>query len=169
MLVLVHGGAASVPPALIDEKMAQLRKAAKKGFLCLVEKCLSEESPSASLDAIQTAVLHMEDSPYFNAGFGSSLTSTGMVEMDSIIVDGRSLDFGAVSCITDYRNPVSIARAVMEKSDHCLFTSEGAHDFAAKNGFSAVKRSALVHEMAMVILAVLEIYILSDHLFNCFI
>lgn len=143
MLVLVHGGAASVASSLIDEKLAELRKAVKCGFISLMQS-------DSSVNGVQSAVQYMEDSPYFNAGFGSSLTSAGTVEMDSIIVDGKTLNFGAVSAVTDYPNPVSIARAIMDKSQHCMFTAAGAHNFAKDCGFVSVDRSKMIHQMAKV-------------------
>lgn len=142
-LIIVHGGAASVPVECLESKLKELRLAAKKGF-----KRLLTNSESAAVDAVQASVELMENSPYFNAGFGSSLTSKGEVEMDAIMADGKQLDFGAVASVTRLRNPIVAARIVLDKSEHCLFVGDGAHDFASQNGLELVEPSSMVHEMA---------------------
>src|SRR5699024_2876394 len=116
MLVLVHGGAAVVPPSRVESKLADLRKSAKAGFVALLrqngEVVKNKRGAYPALEAVQSAVQVMENSPYFNAGYGSSLTSAGQVEMDAIVACGKSLDFGAVSSVTSFQNPVTVARCV---------------------------------------------------------
>lgn len=154
MLIIVHGGAASVPAQLLEQKLADLRLAAKRGFIELLKQPngnhVKEGTGQVALNAVQAAVQVMEDSPYFNAGFGSSLTSTGEVEMDAIIADGKSLDFGAISSVTSFKNPVQVARSVLDNSEHCLFTSEGAHQFGLQQGFPLIERQHLIHQFAKV-------------------
>lgn len=147
MLVIVHGGAAAVSPALLEQKLFDLRQAAKAGFLVLLQERGKDDS-SQALDAVQASVQLMEDSPYFNAGFGSSLTSSGEVEMDAIIADGKRLDFGAISSVTSFKNPVQVARSVLDCSEHCLFTAEGAQQFGQQQGIPLIERSQLVHKYA---------------------
>ncbi|KAH7638122.1 isoaspartyl peptidase/l-asparaginase-like [Dermatophagoides farinae] len=144
--IIVHGGAAKVAANVVESKLAHLRCAAKIGFLELVRK---KSRPDAALDAVEKAVRCMEDSPYFNAGYGSSLTNNGHIEMDAIITDGRNLNFGAVASITDYSNPVSLARKIMEHSEHCLFGRDGAHEFARQQGFVPISDpQQLVNDLA---------------------
>lgn len=153
MLIIVHGGAAGVSPQLLEQKLADLRVAAKRGFIELLKQPngdVKEGTGQLALNAVQAAVQVMEDSPYFNAGFGSSLTSTGEVEMDAIIADGKSLDFGAISSVTSFKNPVQVARSVLDNSEHCLFTSEGAHQFGLQQGFPLIERQHLIHQFAKV-------------------
>jgi beta-aspartyl-peptidase (threonine type) len=79
-----------------------------------------------ALDAVEAAVWVMEDNPVFNAGKGSSLTLTGIVEMDAALMDGRDLSAGAVALIRQVKNPIRLARIVMEKTDHVLLAGESA-------------------------------------------
>lgn len=146
---LLLGGAAAVSPALLEQKLFDLRQAAKAGFLVLLQERGKDDS-SQALDAVQASVQLMEDSPYFNAGFGSSLTSSGEVEMDAIIADGKRLDFGAISSVTSFKNPVQVARSVLDCSEHCLFTAEGAQQFGQQQGIPLIERSQLVHKYAKV-------------------
>ena len=146
---LLLGGAAAVSPALLEQKLFDLRQAAKAGFLVLLQERGKDDS-SQALDAVQASVQLMEDSPYFNAGFGSSLTSLGEVEMDAIIADGKRLDFGAISSVTSFKNPVQVARSVLDCSEHCLFTAEGAQQFGQQQGIPLIERSQLVHKYAKV-------------------
>ncbi|KAH9419931.1 Isoaspartyl peptidase/L-asparaginase [Dermatophagoides pteronyssinus] len=144
--IIVHGGAAKVAANVVESKLIDLRRSAKIGFLELIRK---QSQPGAALDAVEKAVRSMEDSPYFNAGYGSSLTNSGHVEMDAIIADGRDLNFGAVASITDYSNPVSLAKKIMEHSEHCLFDRNGAHEFARQHGFVPISDSQqLVNDLA---------------------
>jgi len=92
-----------------------------------------------SLDAVEVSVKHLEDTPLFNAGKGSVFTAEGTHEMDAAIMDGKELQAGAVSLITGIRNPVALARDVMEKSDHVFLAGEGAMRFAESNGYSFEK------------------------------
>jgi len=84
----------------------------------------------SALDAVEAAVCVMEDNPVFNAGKGSSLTLTGTVEMDAAIMDGRDLSAGAVALIHRVKNPIRVARIVMEKTDHVLLAGEEAEQLA---------------------------------------
>lgn len=90
----------------------------------------------SSLDAVETAVVLLEDSPLFNAGKGSVFTAEGTHEMDAAIMEGKSRKAGAVSLVTGIRNPVSLARDVMEKSYHVFLAGEGAMRFAQELGYN---------------------------------
>jgi beta-aspartyl-peptidase (threonine type) len=87
-------------------------------------------SGGSALDAVEAAVLVMEDNSVFNAGRGSSLTAAGTVEMDAAIMDGRDLSAGAVALVHSVKNPIRLARIVMEKTDHVLLAGEKAEEFA---------------------------------------
>src|SRR5690606_24681045 len=100
-----------------------LKKALDAGYLLL-------EEGATAVDAVEKAVRVLEDSPLFNAGKGSVFTAEGTHEMDAAIMDGKTLNAGAVSLISGIKNPISLARDVMEKSDHVLLAGEGAMRFA---------------------------------------
>jgi beta-aspartyl-peptidase (threonine type) len=94
-----------------------------------------------SLDAVTRAVMLLEDNPLFNAGRGSVFTLDGRNEMDASIMEGRTLKAGAVCGLTRIRNPVGLARAVMERSEHVMLAGAGAEEFAASQGISFVPQS----------------------------
>lgn len=124
----IHGGAGTLVKGLMTPEKEELYKSAlenalEKGFSIL-------ENGGSALDAVEEAVKFLEDSPLFNAGKGSVFTHEGTHEMDAAIMDGKSLQAGAVSLITGIKNPVSLARDVMEKSDHVFLAGEGAMRFA---------------------------------------
>lgn len=120
--IIVHGGAgfwkSDIRSALIG-----VRRAASFGSKVLVEM-------GSALDAVEAAVSAMEDDPVFNAGKGSSLTFTGTVEMDAAIMDGADLSAGAVALVRKVKNPVQLARLVMEKTDHVLLAGPTAERLA---------------------------------------
>ena len=124
----IHGGAGTLIKGLMTaEKKAQyksaLENALEKGFLIL-------EKGGSALDAVEESVKVLEDSPLFNAGKGSVFTNEGTHEMDASIMEGRSLRAGAVSLISGIKNPISLARDVMEKSEHVFLAGKGAMLFA---------------------------------------
>lgn len=124
--IIVHGGAGKHRDK--KEAIKGVRKACKKGFMVL-------EKGGSAIDAVCAAVCEMEDNPYFNAGFGSVLTIRGTVELDASIMVGNTLKFGAVAGITGFKNPILIARRVMEKTSHLLLVGKGAEEFALLEGF----------------------------------
>ncbi|MEZ4798137.1 MAG: isoaspartyl peptidase/L-asparaginase [Flavobacteriaceae bacterium] len=131
--IAIHGGAGTLvkglmTPELEAEYKLALKIARDKGYKVI------EEGGSA-LDAVEEAVKLLEDSPLFNAGKGSVFTNTGTHEMDASIMEGKTLDAGAVSLITGIKNPVSLARDVMEKSYHVFLAGEGAMKFAKGLGY----------------------------------
>jgi beta-aspartyl-peptidase (threonine type) len=126
-IILCHGGAGEVRSG--KEKIVEegVRGAVIKGFSKL-------KSHGSALDAVEECVKTMEDNPSFNAGTGSVLTMKGTIEMDASISDGRTLNSGAVAMISNIRHPVSLARVVMEKTDHVLVVGESAEKIAGKFG-----------------------------------
>jgi beta-aspartyl-peptidase (threonine type) len=127
-ILLIHGGAGAITRAeATPEREAGIR-AALKGSLETGYAVLSRGG--SALDAVEAAVRVMEDSPFFNAGHGAALTSEGTIEHDACIMDGTSRAAGAVCGVGRIRNPVSAARAVMERTPHVLLTGDGAEQFA---------------------------------------
>lgn len=134
----IHGGAGPLPKAQMtpDKRKlyeADLTKALNAGYAVL-------KSGGKSLDAVEASVKVLEDSPLFNAGKGSVFTYEGAHELDASIMDGKNLAAGAVAGVRHIKNPVSLARAVMEKSPHVMLTGAGAEEFALQQGFSLVSQ-----------------------------
>src|SRR5512133_167979 len=133
--MIVHGGAGDLGP---DDpassggpeapRLEGVRRACVAGWEIL-------RRGGSALDAVEAAVRILEDDPTFNAGTGATLGSTGEVELDASIMDGATLRCGAVAAIRDVRNPVTLARAVMERSEHVLLAGDGASACARANGF----------------------------------
>lgn len=126
--IAIHGGAGTLVKGLMTPEKEEQYKTA-------IEEALNSgynilERNGSALDAVESAVKKLEDSPLFNAGRGSVFTNEGTHEMDAAIMDGKTLDAGAVSLITGIKNPVSLARDIMEKSNHVFLAGEGAMRFA---------------------------------------
>ena len=131
--IAVHGGAGT----LIKGKMTPEKEKAYRRTLQLAldEGFSILEKNGSALDAVEKAVIVMEDSPLFNAGKGSVFTASGTHEMDAAIMEGKNLKAGAVSLVTGIKNPISLAKTVMVKSPHVLLAGKGALDFAKSQGF----------------------------------
>ncbi len=134
----IHGGAGSLPRAQMDEQ----RERAYRDGLAAALACGSRilERGGSSLDAVSGAVLLLEDNPLFNAGRGAVFTAEGRNELDASIMDGAGLRAGAVCGVTHVRNPVALARAVMDHSEHVMLHGAGAEDFALERGVALVPR-----------------------------
>ncbi len=126
--IAIHGGAGTLVKGMMTPELeAQYKDALKDALRCRI---LFLENGGTALDAVEAAVKVLEDSPLFNAGKGAVFTAEGTHEMDASIMDGKTLNAGAVSLITGIKNPVSLARDVMEKSEHVFLAGEGAMQFA---------------------------------------
>lgn len=130
----VHGGAGTIlrsqmTPELEREYRGGLEAALLAGGMVL-------QKGGSALDAVETAVVSLEDFPLFNAGRGSVFTHEGKQEMDAAIMDGKHLKAGAVASVRNIRNPVSLARLVMERTEHILLAGDGANQFAERIGVS---------------------------------
>lgn len=137
--IAIHGGAGTLPRAELTAEAdrnyrAGLQQAIDAGYAVL-------QAGGSSLDAVTRAVVLLEDNPLFNAGRGAVFTLDGRNELDASIMDGRTLQAGAVCGLTRIRNPVELARAVMEKSEHVMLAGTGAEQFAASQGFDFVEQS----------------------------
>ncbi|MCC7254673.1 MAG: isoaspartyl peptidase/L-asparaginase [Dokdonella sp.] len=134
-MLVIHGGAGVIRADLTPEKeklvRADLEAALKVGYGVL-------KNGGTSLDAVSKAIVVLEDSPRFNAGKGAVFTHDGRNELDSSIMDGATLRAGAVAGVHHIKNPVLLARAVMEKSPHVFMVGEGAEAFARSVGFEMV-------------------------------
>jgi beta-aspartyl-peptidase (threonine type) len=126
--IAVHGGAGTLVKGMMTPQLESQYKAALKDALDAGYYLL--ENGGTAVDAVEVAVKALEDSPLFNAGKGSVFTAEETHEMDASIMDGKTLNAGAVSLITGIKNPVSLARDVMEKSEHVFLAGEGAMRFA---------------------------------------
>jgi len=140
-VLVIHGGAGAVDATLPDSiknfYYSSLEEALKIG-----EKILKENG--TSLDAVEQVIRYLEDNPYFNAGKGAVLTSAGEAELDASIMDGKDLSCGAVSNVKTVKNPISLARKVMEKTPHVMLTSEGAEKFADEINLELVEKDYFI-------------------------
>ena len=132
----IHGGAGTMSPEQITPEIerdlrAGLQRSLHAGYAIL-------RNGGSSLDAVTAAVRVLEDDPLFNAGRGAVFTSAETHEMDAAIMDGGTLRAGAVGGVSRVRNPIDLARAVMEKSRHVMLAGRGAEDFARELGFEIV-------------------------------
>ena len=132
--IVVHGGAGTMAN-LTPEKEAAYREKLSEAILA-GHRILRDGG--SSLDAVEAAVRVLEDSPLFNAGKGAVFTSEGVNELDASIMDGRTLKAGAVAAVRRIRNPISLARLVMDKSENVLLVGGGAEAFAAQRGIEFV-------------------------------
>jgi L-asparaginase / beta-aspartyl-peptidase len=120
---IVHGGAWDIPDHEVDGHLNGCRVAAQVGWSIL-------KAGGPALNAVEAAIRSLEDDPAFDAGKGAWLNSAGEVELDAIIMDGTTLNNGAVAAVQHVRNPISVARLVMERTTHSLLTGLGAEHFA---------------------------------------
>ena len=136
--IVIHGGAGVIEPA----KMSPAREASYRAGLAAALDAGYDvlERGGTSLDAVTVAVRLMEDDPQFNAGRGAVLNHEGDAELDAAIMDGAGPRAGAVAGIRRVKNPIELARLVMEKSPHVLLIAEGAEDFALEQGMGLVPR-----------------------------
>ena len=133
---VVHGGAGTIERGQMSSEMeeaylSKLDEALMAGYRIL-------EKGGSSLDAVEAAIRILEDSPLFNAGKGAVFTNTGTNELDASIMDGKTLKAGAVGGLKHIKNPISLARLVMEKSPHVMMVGEGAEAFAKQQGVELV-------------------------------
>jgi beta-aspartyl-peptidase (threonine type) len=134
--IAIHGGAGAVPRAALSAEREQLYRAGLAAALDGGYAVL--EAGGSSLEAVASAVRILEDDPLFNAGRGAALTRDGAVELDAAIMDGKHMRAGAVASVRHVRNPVDLARHVMEKSRHVLLVGPGAEEFALEEGLQLV-------------------------------
>ncbi|KAF0152192.1 MAG: peptidase T2 asparaginase 2 [Ignavibacteria bacterium] len=142
--LVIHGGAGTIlkkdmPLEKEAEYTAKLNEALSAGYKIL-------ENGGTSLDAVNAAINILEDSPLFNAGKGAVLTEKGEAELDASIMDGKTLAAGAVAGLKHIKNPINLARLVMEKSKHVMMIGSGAEEFAKQNNYEFVDNKYFITE-----------------------
>ncbi len=135
--IVIHGGAGTIlkskmTPELEKEYNEKLAEALNKGYSIL-------KNGGTSIEAVEATIIIMEDSPLFNAGKGAVFTHEGTNELDASIMDGRTLNAGAVAAVKHIKNPITLAKIVMEKSWHVLLAADGAEKFAQEQGIPLVQ------------------------------
>jgi beta-aspartyl-peptidase (threonine type) len=134
--IAIHGGAGAIPAELFAKDQGARYRSSLSTVLDGSFGIL--ERGGSSLDAVTAAVRALEDDPLFNAGHGAALTREGWAELDAAVMDGKDQRAGAVASVRHVKNPVELARRVMEKSRHVLLVSVGAEEFALEEGISLV-------------------------------
>ncbi|MDR5739785.1 isoaspartyl peptidase/L-asparaginase [Caballeronia sp. LZ016] len=138
-VIAIHGGAGTILRSAMNADTEARYHAALADVLRAGERILA--SGGRALDAVTEAVRLLEDCPLFNAGHGAVFTAAGTHELDASIMDGSTLDAGAISCVTRVKNPVLAARRVLDVSEHVMFTAAGAEAFAREQGLEFVEPS----------------------------
>jgi len=137
--LIVHGGAWDIPDEAVEASTAGCQRALAAGWAVL-------QGGGAALDAIEAAIVVLEDDPVFDAGYGSHLNFDGNVECDAIVMDGGTLRAGAAAALRRVKNPIRAARAILERCPHMMLVGEGAERFAKENGVALCRAEELVSE-----------------------
>lgn len=138
-IMVIHGGAGTILKSQMSPERELAYKAKLTEALQAGQKLL--KAGKSSLDAVEAAVRIMEDSPLFNAGKGAVFTHDGTIELDAAIMDGSTLKAGSIAGVSTIKNPITTARAVMEKSEHVMMVGRGAEKFAQETGAEIVDPS----------------------------
>jgi len=136
-VLVVHGGAWAIPDEMVEAHLHGVRTALAAGW-----RVLDRGGPA--LDAVEEAVVVMENDETFDAGRGSFLNRDGRVQLDALIMDGATLRTGGVGCVERIANPVRAARKILSESPHVYFVGEGAERFAAEHGIPLCKNEDLI-------------------------
>src|SRR5579871_5120770 len=136
-VLVVHGGAWAMPDDMVEAHLRGVRNAVAAGWNVL-------SRGGSAVDAVEAAVVIMEDDDTFDAGRGSFLNRDGKVQMDALIVEGATLRAGGVGCVERLRNPVRAARKILSESPHVYFVGAGAEKFAAQHGVPLCKNEELI-------------------------
>ena len=136
--LVIHGGAWNIPDEAVPDCRAGIRRALEAGW-----KVLS--SSGTAIDAVEAAIVILEDDSTFDAGFGSHLNRDGHAQLDAIVMDGKTLKAGAVAAVEHIRNPIRLARLVLEKSEHMMLVAVGAEKFATEHGLALSGPEQLIH------------------------
>jgi beta-aspartyl-peptidase (threonine type) len=137
--LIVHGGAWPIPDAEVEKCRAGCRAALAAAWPIL-------ERGGSALDAVEAAIVVLEEDHVFDAGIGSHLNSAGRVSLDAIVMEGQSLNAGAVAAVERVRNPIRLARKVLESSEHVMLVGAGAEEFAVEQGIALCDPADLVVE-----------------------
>ena len=137
--LIVHGGAWDIPDEAVDACKQGCLQALGEGWKILA-------SGGSALDAVEAAIIVLENDPVFDAGFGSHLNADGHVECDAIVMDGETLRAGAAASLQRVKNPIRLARAIFEHCPHMMLVGEGAERFAKEKGVPLCAPEELVSE-----------------------
>ena len=135
--LIVHGGAWNIPAEYEADHLGGVRRAVAMVFPRL-------QDGASALDAVESAVRILEEDPTFNAGRGAVLNAAGEIELDAMIMDGATLSVGAVAAIQNILHPVSLARLVMEQTEHCQLVGAGAQRFGRQMGMRELRAEDLL-------------------------
>jgi len=136
-VLVVHGGAWAIPDDMVEAHLNGVRNAINAGWSAL-------QGGGSALDAVEAAVVVMENDEAFDAGRGSFLNREGKVQLDALIMDGNTLRAGGVGCVEHIANPIRAARKVLSESPHVYFVAEGAERFAKEHGIPLCKNEDLI-------------------------
>jgi len=136
-VMLVHGGAWAIPDDAVESHLQGVRAAAVAGFTVL-------QKGGSCLDAVEAAVVYMENDETFDAGRGSFLNQDGRVQLDACMMDGATLRAGGVGCVEHIRNPIVAARKILADSPHVYFVGDGAERFAQEHGLELCSNDDLI-------------------------
>ena len=125
--LIVHGGAWTIPPEAVEQCKSGCQRALEAGWQVL-------QRGGSAEDAVETAIVILEDDPVFDSGTGAHLNRDGQVELDAILMDGATLQAGAVAALHRIKNPIRLARRLMETNQHMMLVGEGAEKFAVEQG-----------------------------------
>ncbi len=139
--ILVHGGAGTITAGQVERHVQGCRAAAAAAVEVL-------RTGGSALDAVERAVLVLEDDPSFNSATGACLNADGTLELDAAIMEGTALRAGGVCALPPFVHPISIARAVLDEGRHVLFAGEGARRFAIEHGFTPSTAEAMTTDEA---------------------
>lgn len=134
--IAIHGGAGAIHPHLMTKEKDSLYRQALSEALSIGEKIL--QNGGTSLEAVEKTIIYLEDNPLFNAGRGAVFSYDEKNELDASIMDGSNLKAGAVGSVSTIKNPIRLAKAVMENSPHVFLVGRGAEQFAMEQGIDTV-------------------------------
>lgn len=134
---IVHGGAWDIPDELLESHRSGCAQALKIGWDIL-------KNGGSAVDAVEKAINLLEDDPVFDAGRGSHLNAVGEIELDASIMNGTTFRCGAVAAVQNIRNPITLARIIMDESEHILLVGKGAVRFALEHGITQCKQDELL-------------------------
>ncbi|MGH9616836.1 MAG: isoaspartyl peptidase/L-asparaginase [Acidobacteriaceae bacterium] len=139
--LIVHGGAGNIPDGAVADFRRGVSAGVQAGWHVL-------SAGGAAIDAVEAAIVAMEEDPALDAGVGSHLNRDGRVQLDAIIMDGMTLKAGAVAAVERIRNPIRLARLLLEKSEHMMLAGAGAEQFAIENAFPLTDPHEMITEAA---------------------
>eukprot|EP00939_MAST-03C_sp_MAST-3C-sp1_P000328 g328.t1 len=141
-VLVVHGGAWAIPDDLVEKSVRGCEDAVRRGYDKLVK------NGGSAVDAVEEAVVVLENDPTFDAGYGSVLNEKGAVEMDAMLMNGQNLEAGSVIGVSCVKNPIRLCRVVMDKTPHVAFSGAGAESVAEEFGIPKIRPEKLITEAA---------------------